>query len=153
VTGQEAFTTMIRDVLAPALRAAGFRGSGRRFVLPGSTTWLVVGIQKSRWNDATEVSFTVNLTAADRAAWSTARATASWLPEAPSGIAIYPVGRTIRIGALLPPDRQDRWWTVRGGADPTRVGEEVAAAILGPGLAWFRSQPGTADPGPADQTS
>lgn len=152
MTGQEAFSAMVRDVLAPALRAAGFRGSGQRFVLPDPALWLVVGIQKSRWNDAADVGFTVNLTAADRAAWSTARASAPWLPEAPSGNAVHPVGRTIRIGAVLP-SRQDRWWTVRGGVDPTRVGEEVAAAILGPGLAWLRSQPGMPDPGPADQTS
>jgi hypothetical protein len=52
---------MLRDEIAPELRAAGFKGSRQSFDLPSESHWAVLGFQKSAWSDRQRVTFTVNL--------------------------------------------------------------------------------------------
>src|SRR5439155_1336209 len=57
MTAQEAFTMMVKDEIAPALRELGFKGSGQRFTLPSETHWALLGLQKFTWSDRDRVDF------------------------------------------------------------------------------------------------
>jgi hypothetical protein len=145
-TAQEAFAAMLRDGIAPALRRLGLRGSGSAFTLPDDRHWLMVGLQKSLSSDRESVRFTVNLTVADKAAWTEAFARYPWLGRHPSGNSRYPVGEVKRIGSLTP-TRTDLWWEVRPRASSDAVAAAVVAAIAAHGLPWLRSRQGRVKPG------
>jgi uncharacterized protein DUF4304 len=128
-TALDAFRTMMRDEIGPALRRLGFRGSGRSFVMPSDTHWVLLGFQKSRTSAAGEVRFTVNVTAASRRAWDERRARLDYLPERPSANTFYgPEIWRRRIGLLLP-DATDRWWTLRPDEPTASVASQVVDAI------------------------
>lgn len=132
----ERFAQMLRDVVAPRLRKAGFRGSGPRYELPDAVEWRLVAFQRSRWNDASTVEFTVNLARVGRRAYEAERERLTWLPTRPSGMGPLPGGRHVRLGQLLPAGG-DRWWRIDPAADAAEVGREVAEAIGSVGLAWL----------------
>lgn len=133
------FRTMLRDGLAPRLRRHGFRGSGQRYVMPDEREWRIVAVQRSRRNDATTVAFTVNLFVAGKEEWTRFRVDHGWLRAEPSGTAIEPVGRWLRLGHLLPRDR-DRWWTLSASVDPAKLAVEVGDAIVTVGIGWLRGE-------------
>jgi hypothetical protein len=118
------------------MRALGFKGSGGRYVLPDADRWLIVAFQKNRYSTAESVSFTVNLTAANKEAWEKFRG--GWgLAEQPSGNAVYPGVDVIRLGPIAKTIGYDRWWDVSphdSGAAP-----DVLEAIETYGIPWLRS--------------
>lgn len=62
---QHRFDSMVKDHLAPLLKAAGFKKQGlnfrRRWGEDGTGGWHVINIQKSQWGNRDLVNFTVNL--------------------------------------------------------------------------------------------
>jgi uncharacterized protein DUF4304 len=102
----DGFRSMMRDHVAPALRAMGFVGSGRSYVLPSDTHWVLLGFQKSRSSDAAAVPFTVNVTVASKEAWAAMRRTRGYLPE-----------------------RADRWWTLTPATPAAPLAAEVVDAL------------------------
>jgi hypothetical protein len=128
-TAIDAFRSMMRDEIAPALREMGFVGSGQTYTLPSDSHWVLLGFQKLRASNAAKVRFTVNVTAASRRAWDELRASLDYLPERPSANTAYgPAIWRRRIGMLLP-EGVDRWWTVTPARPTTPVAAEVAEAI------------------------
>jgi hypothetical protein len=111
------------------------RGSGRRFEFPNSIDWRVAAFQRSRWNDASTVEFTVNLYRCPRSEWEAERDRLDWLPVRPSGSSVG-TGRLLRIGNLLA-DGHDRWWRIDADVDITEVGRDVAEAIVSLGIPWL----------------
>lgn len=102
---------MIRDKIAPELRGMGFKGSGQSFTLPSNSHLVLPGFQKSTANTSEGIRFTVNVTAADKRAWSEAQGTRGYLPERPNANTFYGnFAWQVRIGQLLPGG--DKWWTV-----------------------------------------
>src|SRR5947209_7169681 len=61
-SAQETFKRMMREQVAPQLRALGFKGSGQRFTLPSDSHWALLGFQRSAWGDSRKGKFTINLT-------------------------------------------------------------------------------------------
>lgn len=138
-TAQDTFRSMIRDEIAPALRTLGFRGSGAVYELPDEHFWRLVGFQKSRSSDRSEVRFTVNLTRADRMRWLAALESNPWLGPKPSGNADYglpDVVEVTRLGQLMP-GRQDVWWTVGASATTGDVSRRVVSALEVYGVPWL----------------
>lgn len=121
---------MLREHVAPALRRAGFKGSGQRFELPSESVWRILGFQKSTASDASRVKFTVNVTVVDRAAWAQARLARTFLPERPSANVRQGVGWMSRIGKLMP-RRDDHWWEIRADEPVEPRAAEVVSAITG----------------------
>jgi hypothetical protein len=59
---QAAYAESVANRITPRLRAAGFRGTAGNWSLTASSGDVaIVNLQKSRWNTANEVGFTVNL--------------------------------------------------------------------------------------------
>ncbi len=44
----------VKDLISPALRTMGFKGSGGRYQLPSEDQWALLGFQKSTFSDALE---------------------------------------------------------------------------------------------------
>jgi hypothetical protein len=154
------YRTFLHERIAPALRQLGLRGTGNAFVLPDDRTWALVGFQAD-WRMARMgiVSFTINLTVADKASWDQARKLRLWYPAKPpanSSEGMDPA-ETIRIGRLIPVDDQmlDRWWTIHDNQErpygdlftvigsvgpPEQVANEVIAAIRDHGMPWLKSR-------------
>jgi hypothetical protein len=142
VTAQSVFAEMLRTEIAPHLRGLGFKGSGRSYVLPDDERWLIVAFQKDYYSRADCVRFTVNLAVANKRAWNEARVTAPGLPRRPSGNAHYwedQSGGVIRLGNLMPPDGQDRWWEVGPGRPSGPQAKRILLAIERLAIPWFRT--------------
>lgn len=138
------YAAMMKDDVAPRLRRLGLKGSGGRFHLPSDTCWALLGFQRSAWNDADHVRFTVNLTCVAKAAWEAARETKG-LSERPRPNVHYGLfAPSTRIGALRPdlrPDlREDTWWDVRSGVATGPVADAVMHDIETHGLPWLVGQ-------------
>ena len=137
---------MLRQEGAPKLRALGFLGSGAKFVLPSPDWWQIVAFQKDRYSDTERILFTVNLTVANKAAWAADRDYEPSIPESPSGNTSYwfETEKVIRLGPLLPPHHEDRWWDVIAGVPTGPVAELVTSYIERYALPWFRKEVDTA---------
>jgi hypothetical protein len=130
---------MLRDDVAPRLRALGFTGSGQNFALPSATHWALLGFQKSDFSDRGRVAFTINLTVVGREAWEQGSRDA-WpaQPVRPPGAnwGLPPMLEEVfrgaywhsRIGLVMPGSR-DRWWNVLADADNGDVAVAVVAEI------------------------
>ena len=88
----------------------------------------MVAFQKDYYSRADCVKFTVNLTVSDKRIWAIHRDRYDWYPVRPSGNSTYMPGsaQIIRLGNLMPPDGQDRWWEV----GPRRPSGPAARRIL-----------------------
>jgi hypothetical protein len=126
MTAQEAFTKMLKQEVAPALRRLGFKGSGQRYELPSVTHWAIVGFQKFSWSDQQRVEFTLNITVVGKDAWARAREKRPYLSAKPSANVGGGVGWEERIGNLMPKNEEQRW-----AVTPDRPTESVAGDVVG----------------------
>ena len=78
-----AFKRVLREVVGPALRELGLRGSGQTFLLPDSDHWAQVGFQKSWRGTADIVTFTINLKVTRKDWWDAQRRDHSPLKDVP----------------------------------------------------------------------
>lgn len=103
-----AFDSLLRDRMAPFLRAEGFRKQRQTFWIVGDGTFGVLNFQKSAWNTADEVTFYVNLAVgSDRLG---GRRAVRRGPPSPAAYAIE-----LRLEELLPEGTEGSWsivnWT------------------------------------------
>jgi Domain of unknown function (DUF4304) len=136
-TAPEMYRVLLRDRVAPALRAMGFKGSGRLYKLDDGQCFARLGFQASRYNTLGEVRFAINLCVVGRRSWAEARERADHLPEVPQVGVYYGTyaepGFSARLGNLFP-DPVDHWWTIRREEPAEAVAEEVIAAVRDYGL-------------------
>jgi hypothetical protein len=85
MTAQDAYRSMIRDHIAPALREMGFKGSGQNYALPSETHWVSLWFQKSAYSDARKIRFTLHLLVVGKDEWEAIRETNDRAPERPRG--------------------------------------------------------------------
>jgi hypothetical protein len=142
VTAQAIYADMLREVITPRLRALGFKGSGPSYVLPDDDWWLIVAFQKKFYSRADWMSFTVNLTVANKAAWANDRGYEPTLPIRPSGNTSYLFGteKVIRLGNLMPPRGEDRWWELEPQRPSKPAAMQVGSAIERLAIPWLRAQ-------------
>jgi hypothetical protein len=125
---QDRFRELVRDHLGPSLRSMGFSGRGQEFVLPDARSWILLGIQRSRWNDRRDCEFTIQLTVVDKTVWEELR-TRHGYGERPYSTRWYgPRLWQTRLGDLLA-DGRDVWWHVHPDSDVEPLGRELMAAI------------------------
>ena len=160
-TAQDAFKRLMRDAVAPALRAEGLRGSGSVYVLPNPTYWAQVGFQKSTSSSRDAVKFTIKLKVTDKEWWDEQRRDHSPLKDRPPPDSdnatwdalrlersVYPArpsvnisgdGRSQRIGDLMPETKADHWWVLTAD-NAEDVVEGALRALLSHGLPWLRQE-------------
>lgn len=109
VSAQDEFRGFLRDLVSPAMRSAGLKGSAGRYYIPSQSCFALVGFQRSRWSTGSIVEFTVNLKVVSCEVWKLARVSRTWLPPTPAPNTLYPVAEwSARIGNLMP-GGQDHW--------------------------------------------
>jgi hypothetical protein len=129
-TSQAIFGTWHRERIAPRLRDQGFAGSGQDFHRRVDGNWQAINVQRSKYSNADEVKFTINLGTASAAVIAAARED----PDEPQREVLCH-WRT-RIGSLLP-GKHDVWWTIRSrmsARDLDRLGVEVGDALIRRGV-------------------
>jgi len=136
-TAQDLFLEMMKTEIAPTLRTWNFKGSGQNFHLTSSDHWLGLGFQRSAWNDALRVRFTVNLSAVSHQAWRVAREANPGWPARPNPSTHYGSGAFERLGQLSPGN--DRWWgvDVESGIPASQVAAEILGDLENYALPWL----------------
>lgn len=128
-TAQETFKRMLRDVIAPALRMAGMRGSGGVYSIPSETHWVQLGFQRSQFNTAESVKFTVNCKVVRKDVWSTMYEERPYIGKTPRpNVRSGDFEWASRIGSLMP-SGEDTWWSLGAGQETAGVAQEVLEAI------------------------
>ncbi|MBL0869091.1 MAG: DUF4304 domain-containing protein [Phycisphaerales bacterium] len=107
-----AFDRLIQDHVAPALKAQGYKKQGlnwRLFRPDTPARWQVVSLQKSRFSNREEISFTFEL----GIHWIDAPST-HLPPLGKSGPSVQSCQLQSRIGRL-DSEHRDIWWDIDGG--------------------------------------
>jgi len=137
---QDVYADMMKTAFAPALRAAGLRGSNGRFELPSDIHWAQLGFQKSSHSGADEVRFTVNLSVIGRAEWERQKAAKPYLGRQPKPTFNYgPWADQARIGELTSVGA-DKWWRIIRGADIKPVQADALADLLTYAVPWLKAR-------------
>lgn len=127
---QDIIKEMVGSLHQNHLKALGFRKSGTTWVRPLS--WpQVINVQLSRWNSASEASFTVNLgiSVGDLHVASEELPLKGSLKEHDCDV-------RARIGQLIP-SGEDKWWKVIPSSDPEQLAEDLHAHLVQFVLPWF----------------
>ena len=62
---EKLFRSLLKE-LRPMFKGDGFRASGQNFVLESAECWVIINFQKSRWAQADETTFYVNVAACSK---------------------------------------------------------------------------------------
>lgn len=136
-TPQQVYDRLMRESFAPALRAAGLKGSGGRFDLPSETYWAQLGFQKSSYSDTSVLEFTVNLSVISREVWAEQALARSHRGKKPAPSTFYGSwADQIRIGRLTP-SGEDLWWSLNRGDDPSSLEAQVISTLLDLAVPWL----------------
>jgi hypothetical protein len=136
-TPQQVYDDLMKASFAPALRAAGLKGSGGRFELPSDKYWAQLGFQKSVYSDSSALEFTVNLSVISRDVWEEQAAAKPHLGKKPTPSIHYGSwAEQVRIGQLTP-SGEDLWWRLNRREDPGPVAERVVSALLDFAVPWL----------------
>ncbi len=125
---QEMLDEALRIGLSAVLRADGYRKDRRTFLRRAPQVVLVVGIQSSKWNTASDGQFTVNLGAYVPSASLVAGERLLARPK-PHQCQLWE-----RLGMLR--SGRDDWWSLRKGESPEAVAADVVEAWNEVGRAW-----------------
>lgn len=122
---------VVKDAIAPILKSAGFKKSGRTFHRVRSESTVLVNVQASQFNDRNEGRFTINLGHYDpEIAQRLGMSALSGPPKE------YQCTFSKRIGQLLP-EGNDKWWIVTPGEDNSAISNDVTHAIQQYALPWL----------------
>lgn len=125
----DAFKELLRVHIAPALREAGFTGSGTSYVVKSATHWVMLGFQGSTANTSQRVKFTVNCKVVRKDVWADAYAERPYIGAQPKpNVSAGTFEWWKRIGSLMP-GGQDHWWWLGTDDDPVAVGLDVVDAL------------------------
>jgi hypothetical protein len=139
-TAQETYAEMLKTLVAPGLRAIGFKGSAQDYRLQSDDYWALLGFQKSTSSDASHVRFTCNVLVVSKSRWDAVRAESPHLPERPTATTFW--GTFVwqkRIGALLP-GGEDLWWEAEADGDLAELAGAVLWAVQDYALPAMRRQ-------------
>jgi hypothetical protein len=128
-TAQDAFKTMMREHIAPALRSLGFKGSGPAFYLPSESHHPIIGFLKSKYSRPDVIQFVVNVTAVSKRDWEAAKQRIPDMGDRPPPNGGYFPGKWHwRLGHLMG-HGGDYWWRLSPSSDLEKTSNEVVQAI------------------------
>uniref|UniRef100_A0AAU2JJA8 DUF4304 domain-containing protein n=1 Tax=Streptomyces sp. NBC_00049 TaxID=2903617 RepID=A0AAU2JJA8_9ACTN len=130
MTATDLFHHMLRERIAPALRDAGFTGTGLEYRLrEAEPDHALLGFQRSASDTEDRCRFTVNLRTVPYEEHEALRRLRPALGSRLSANRVGPVGRHTRIGRLLG-HPHDHWWTVTDERDAALVADDVVTLVL-----------------------
>ena len=127
---QEMFKSLLRDKVAPMLRAHGWKGSGPNYNRSSDPYSTSINFQKNRYNTKDEVEFTVNLAVLHDGVigdlqMAQKMAREQWGRDT-IVVPTWGIWRA-RLGDLLPMQRY--WWRLLTGRSPERTTKDVLSAF------------------------
>lgn len=128
-TAQQILALWLRERIAPALREAGYTGSGQTFHRRLDRNWGVVNIQRSQWDSTERATFAINLGTASAIVLESCGKD----PNGPP-LEVHRQWR-IRLGELVA--GRDLWWEIRSDATDASLlllAVEVRSSLLAVGL-------------------
>ena len=129
-TSQAAFNRLLSD-LNRFLKPHGLRRSGQSFARETDECWQIIGVQKSRFSDPSEVRFTVNFGVTSKALMELRGQDPSKMPQDWTGPLRF------RIGELL--GENDTWWSSQQGDEFRSAHAELRSALTDKALPLFDS--------------
>ena len=130
MTAQDAYKELIRDHVAPSVRAPGFKGSGATYHRRVGEDWQIVNFQRSAYSDREEVRFTINL----GVGLTSQRGVARLAHDRPPPVHKCHIAE--RIGFAAGGDK-DLWWTLAPSSDLAVVAADVASQLSTTGVVWL----------------
>jgi hypothetical protein len=129
-TSQAAFNRLLSD-LNRFLKPHGLRRSGQSFARETDECWQIIGLQKSRFTDLSEVRFTVNFGVTSKALMELRGQDPSKIPQH------WTCPLRSRIGELL--GQNDTWWTSQLGDEFRSAYANLMSALTDKALPLFDS--------------
>ena len=128
LNAQNALKVALNEFVGPAVRDAGFNGSGKTWRrVNGHGDWAIVNVQSSAWSTSEELRCVINISLVPQPwiAW-TSHLLDQEVPKTPgeaSGLyrdRIHPTGS---------PANTDTWWTARNEADAGAVARDMVLRL------------------------
>lgn len=129
---QDLYDEMVRNSIAPRMKARGFKKTRTNFHRNVGPNWEVVNLQRSAYSEADHVSFTVNLGVAFESIREAVRPSGWKQGTRPTEYACH---LRQRLGLVL--GDRDIWWDIFPETDVPALGDAVAEAIERFGLPWL----------------
>ena len=129
-TSQAAFNRLLSD-LNRFLKPHGLRRCGQSFARETDECWQIIGLQKSRFTDLSEVRFTVNFGVTSKALMELRGQDPSKMPQH------WTCPLRFRIGELL--GQNDTWWTSQRGDEFRSAYADLTSALTDKALPLFDS--------------
>jgi len=129
---QNLYDEMVRDSIAPRMKARRFKKTRTNFHRSVGPNWEVVNLQRSTYSDAGHVMFTVNLGVALESIRGTVRFSGWKEGTRPTE---YDCHLRERIGFVI--GDRDTWWDIYPETEVAALGDAVAEAIERFGLPWL----------------
>jgi len=129
-------TSLVDEAIAPsvaALKAVGFRGSGRTFYRVSGETSVLYSVHSSRWNTSPFAAFTINLgTYIPALAKRLGKEVLAAPPRSLSGCVW-----SSEISPYIEPGRYSYWWEISKDHTPSRVGEHLLTVTKDFAIPWL----------------
>lgn len=131
MTAQAALRAALRDLLGPAARAAGFKGSAPTWRSANSDgDWAVVNVQSSSWSTAESLRCVINLAVAPAPWLDWLREWRGSLPKSINeSLGLY----RDRLHPAGTPAGADGWWQVSSDSDARAAATDMVAQLAGHG--------------------
>lgn len=126
VTAQQALKTALRDIVGPAARSHGYKGSAPNWRKSSLGDWSVVNVQSSSWSSAERLQCVVNLAFAPEPwlRWTTERLGRT--PKAvPESLGLY----RDRLHPEGTPAGSDGWWEVVDDASAREAAADISTQL------------------------
>lgn len=127
MTAQAALRAALRDVVGPAARAAGFRGSGSTWRSANSQgDWAVVNVQSSSWNTAECARCVINLAVAPAPWLDWMRESLGSLPKSVNeSLGLY----RDRLHPAGTPPGADVWWQISSDSNARLAADDMVVQL------------------------
>ena len=131
MTAQAALRATLRDVVGPAARKAGFKGSGNTWRSTNSLgDWAVVNVQSSSWSSSQSLRCVINLAVAPSPWLEWERESLGSMPKAiTESLGLY----RDRLHPADTPPGTDGWWEVSNDRDALAAASDMVDQLAAHG--------------------
>jgi len=131
MTAQLALRTALRDIVSPAARGEGFKGSAPNWRLTNAQgDWAVTNVQSSMFSSSEDLRCVINLAVAPAPWLAWKRETLGGLPKnIDESLGLY----RARLNPLGTPPDADGWWRIRDSREATAAAEDMVQQLTAVG--------------------
>jgi hypothetical protein len=135
MTAQEELKIALRDIVSPAARAGGFKGTGTTWRRTNDLgDWAIVNVQSSSSSTRESLRCVVNLALAPKPWLDWQQQSLGHLPRSiPENLGLY----RQRLHPTGSPERMDVWWEIDGTVSAQAAAEDIVEHLNADGLPFL----------------